>query len=246
ARPGAHWMGPPYRTATRHAIAPTQMRRSRAAIDIDPAGGSRAIATREAPASESERVDERLKRRRLMTSAWIVQEVAVERRAPVLEDPHEPAARYVFGHVFLEQESQSQSVQRSTERERGVAEDEGPRHGHSDGLAPLLELPSIDGPAGADAVGDAAVRRQVPRRFRLRVRVEVRRRGDDGRALLTGDLDGDHVALHELAEVNAGIEAPGDQIGAAVPFGRDVEHHLGVVADELRELRPHDHRDRHG
>src|SRR2546428_11546830 len=59
-------------------------------------------------------------------------------------------------------------------------------------------------------------------------------------------LDGDHVALHELAEVNAGIEAPGDQIGAAVPFGRDVEHHLGVVADELRELRPHDHRDRHG
>src|SRR5947207_12415077 len=100
-------MGPPYRTATRHAIAPTQMRRSRAAIDIDPAGGSRAIATREAPASESERVDEHLKRRRLMTSAWIVQEVAVERRAPVLEDPHEPAARYVFGHVFLEQESQS-------------------------------------------------------------------------------------------------------------------------------------------
>src|SRR5437773_7645498 len=96
-------MGPPYRTATRHAIAPTQMRRSRAAIDIDPAGGSRAIATREAPASasESERVDERLKRRRLMTSAWIVQEVAVERRAPVLEDPHEPAARYVFGQSLL-------------------------------------------------------------------------------------------------------------------------------------------------
>src|SRR6266404_8175466 len=43
-----------------------------------------------APASEPERVDERLKRRRLMTSAWIVQEVAVERRAPVLEHPHEP------------------------------------------------------------------------------------------------------------------------------------------------------------
>src|SRR2546427_40756 len=169
ARPGAHWMGPPYRTATRHAIAPTQMRRSRAAIDVDPAGGSRAIATREAPASESERVDERLKRRGLMTSAWIVQEVAVERRAPVLEDPHEPTARYVFGRVLLEQESQSQSVQRSTERERGVAEDEGPRHGHSDGLAPLLELPSIDAPAGAESVGEAAVRRQVPRRFRLRV-----------------------------------------------------------------------------
>src|SRR3989441_3612042 len=122
-----------------------------------------------APASEPERVDERLKRRRLMTSAWIVQEVAVERRAPVLEHPHEPAARYVVGHLLLEQESQSQSVQRSTGRERGVAEDEGPRDGHGDGLAPLLELPSVDGPARADAVADAAVRRQVPRHFRLRV-----------------------------------------------------------------------------
>src|SRR5438309_10184343 len=108
------------------------MRRSRAAIDIDPAGGSRAITTREATASEPERVDERLKRRRLMTSAWIVQEVAVERRAPVLEHPHEPAARYVFGHMLLEQESQSHSVQRSTVRERGVAEDEVPRYGQGD------------------------------------------------------------------------------------------------------------------
>src|SRR5207245_9017768 len=122
-----------------------------------------------APGSDSERVDQRLKRRRLMASARVVQEVALERRAPVLEHPHERAARYVFGHVLLEQESQSQSVQRSTERERGGAEDEGPRDGHSDGLTPLLELPSVDGPAGADAVADAAVRRQVPRRLRLRV-----------------------------------------------------------------------------
>src|SRR5438046_9941675 len=77
-----------------------------------------------APASEPERVDERLKRRRLMTSAWIVQEVAVERRAPGPEHPQQPAARYVFGHVLLEQESESQSVQRRTARDRGVAEHE--------------------------------------------------------------------------------------------------------------------------
>src|SRR5439155_27182613 len=120
-------------------------------------------------------------------------------------------------------ESQSQSVQRSTERERGIAEDEGPRHGHSDGLAPLLELPSIDGPARAGAVGDAAVRRQVPRRFRLRVRGEVRRRGDDGRALLTRDLDRDHVPLDKLAELKPGIEAPGKQMSAAVPIRRNLE-----------------------
>src|SRR5207244_12575172 len=125
----------------------------------------------------------------ILTSAWIVQEVAVERRVPVLEHPHEPAARYVFGQVLLEQESQSQSVQRSTERERGVAEDEGPRDGHGDGLASLLELPSVDGPARADAVADAAVRRQVPRRFRLRVCIAVHRRGDDGRGLLPAHPD---------------------------------------------------------
>src|SRR5438094_7739575 len=104
-------------------------RRSRDATTADRTAGSRGHRragprrAKHAPASEPERVDERLKRRRLMTSAWIVQEVAVERRAPVLEHPHEPAARYVFGHVLLEQESQSQSVQRSTERERRVAED---------------------------------------------------------------------------------------------------------------------------
>src|SRR5439155_26644940 len=62
-----------------------------------------------ARASEPERVDERLKRRRLMTSAWSVQDVAVERRAPGPGHPHEPAARYLFGHVLLEQESQPQS-----------------------------------------------------------------------------------------------------------------------------------------
>ena len=115
-------------------------------------GVSRERTAKREGASESERVDQRLKRRRLMASARVVKEVAVERRAPVFKHPHEPAARYVFGHVFLEQESQSQSVQRSTERERGIAEDEGSRDGHSDGLGPLLELPSVDGAAAADAV----------------------------------------------------------------------------------------------
>jgi hypothetical protein len=31
----------------------------------------------------------------------------------------------------------------------------------------------------------------------------------------------------------------------AVAFGADVEYHVGVVAGELRELRPHDGRNRH-
>jgi hypothetical protein len=46
--------------------------------------------------------------------------------------------------------------------------------------------------------------------------------------------------------VDAGVEAPGDQVGAAVAFRGDVEHHLRVVAGELRKLRVHDRRDRQG
>ena len=79
-----------------------------------------------APGSDSERVDQRLKRRRLMASARVVQEVALERRAPVLEHPHERAARYVFGHVLLEQESQSRSVQRGTDVNVGSLKMKGP------------------------------------------------------------------------------------------------------------------------
>ena len=62
---------------------------------------------------------------------------------------------------------------------------------------------------------------------------------------MAADLDGHHVALDELAEVDAGVEALRDQVGAAVAFGADVEHHIGVVAGELRELGPHDGCNRH-
>ena len=70
--------------------------------------------------------------------------------------------------------------------------------------------------------------------------------GDDGGALLTRDLHGYHVALEELAEVDAGVEARGDQVTAAVVVGGDVEHDLGMVARELGELRTHRHGDREG
>jgi len=44
--------------------------------------------------------------------------------------------------------------------------------------------------------------------------------------VIAGDADGDHVLLEELAEVDAGVEAPGDEIAAAVAGGH-VEHDLG-------------------
>src|SRR2546427_7896519 len=74
--PGRDGRHPGWRTSTQRVVVEKGPRRAK-----------------HAPASEPERVDERLKRRRLMTSAWIVQEVAVERRAPVLGHPPQPGPR---------------------------------------------------------------------------------------------------------------------------------------------------------
>ena len=63
------------------------------------AGASRVARPR--PGSHSKCVDQRLERGRLMTPARVVEEVAVEGRTPVLEDPHELAACEVLGDVLL-------------------------------------------------------------------------------------------------------------------------------------------------
>src|SRR4029450_3858847 len=54
------------------------------------------------------------------------------------------------------------------------------------------------------------------------MRVEIRGRADDRRALIRRHSYGDHVALDELAEVNARIEVPGDEIEVHLVGRRDV------------------------
>jgi hypothetical protein len=81
-----------------------------------------------------------------------MQEEARKRRAPVLEDADEFAARDVFGRVLFQRESQSHAVQRGPERELDVIDDEGPGNRYGDGPAALFELPSIGG-AGARPCG---------------------------------------------------------------------------------------------
>jgi hypothetical protein len=72
---------------------------------------------------------------------------------------------------------------------------------------------------------------------------EVPPRADDRRAEVLGDAHGHHVLLDELADLDAGVEAGGDEVDAAV-VGGDVENDLRVVAREPRELR--DERDHRG
>jgi len=116
--------------------------------------------------SDAQRIDQRLERGRLVTAARVVEEEAVERRAPVLQHPHQFAARDEARDMLLQRERQADAVPRGADRELDVAEDEGPGNGHRHRLAALLELPSVYGSAGAHAVSDAAVRREVPGRLR--------------------------------------------------------------------------------
>src|SRR5262249_12089812 len=107
--------------------------------------------------SDSQGLDHRLKGRRLLTPARVIQEEAREPRAPVLEDAHELAPGDVGRRVLLQRVSEPQTVQRGPARKRDVVEDEGPRHRDGHRFAALFELPPVDGAAGAHPVPDAAV-----------------------------------------------------------------------------------------
>ena len=101
--------------------------------------------------SDSKRIDERLKCGWLVAATRVVEEVTVEGWAPVFEDAHEFSAREVLGHVVLEDVRQPHAVERRTDHELRVTDDHGPRCRHGHRFATLLELPPVDGPAGAHA-----------------------------------------------------------------------------------------------
>jgi hypothetical protein len=44
------------------------------------------------------------------------------------------------------------------------------------------------------------------------VRLEIRRRADEGNAHVLADADGDHVALDELANLDACVVFAGDEV----------------------------------
>jgi hypothetical protein len=76
------------------------------------------------------------------------------------------------------------------------------------------------------------------------MRFEIARRADDRGALVGGNSHGDHVALDELAEVDAGIEMAGDEVEAHLVVRGDVEDDVGIGTREWAELRCQHHRRR--
>src|SRR5947209_4347292 len=74
---------------------------------------------------------------------------------------------------------------------------------------------------------DASVSEQVARSFRLRERLEVRRRTHNRRTMVFGDTDRDHVLLNILAELDARVEAAGHNIAVRV-VGCDIEDDVRI------------------
>ena len=75
---------------------------------------------------------------------------------------------------------------------------------------------------------------ELARVHRLGMPCEVRRRSYDGEAEVAGDGYGDHVSIDHLTELDPGIVAALDDIGALVAHGQ-VEPHVGMSREEASE-----------
>src|SRR5438094_8326660 len=104
----------------------------------------------------------------------------------------------------------------------------------------LVEVPAVYAGGSVSKV-DAAVAWQVTRRRRLGVRLEIAGRRHDGRPVVPGYAERDHVPFDEFPEMNAGVEARGDEVDATL-VGRHIEHDVRVVASKLSQLRCEDRR----
>jgi hypothetical protein len=69
---------------------------------------------------------------------------------------------------------------------------------------------------------------QIPQHLWTRMRIEIRRRTDNGGPAIRGYAHCDHVFLDLFAKVNARVEALRDDIPAAVICG-DIENNVRVL-----------------
>ena len=130
---------------------------------------------------QAERLDHRRKRGRLLLPARIVEEEAREGRAPVFEDAHQRPSREVSRHAIFRHPGQPCPVKSSLDHQIQVIEEERPADRDGQRLIAFVEFPPVPALASV-AKADAPMLQHVSRDRRLRVRFEVRRRGDDRRA----------------------------------------------------------------
>lgn len=95
-----------------------------------------------------------------MTPARVVEEIAGERGTPVFQNPHQGAALDLWRDVRLKGKRQTQTLDRGSNHEVRVVDNQGPVHVDDEGLTLLLELPAVRS-SGTSAQVDARVRRQI-------------------------------------------------------------------------------------
>ena len=165
--------------------------------------------------------------------------VAGEARAPVAQHLHQPPVGEMGRHHILGQVGEAEAGDRRFEAEVGGGEHELALDPHPEFPAAFLELPGVEAAIGRQAQVDAAVERQVARGARPRAVGEVGGRADDRHPHVGADAHRDHVLRHLLAEADAGVVAPGDDVGQAL-VDVDLDGDVRIVGQQPRHRRPED------
>lgn len=124
---------------------------------------------------ETQNIDNPRERWGWMPPTGIVEVVALEWGAPVLQYAHEPSLLDVRGELLFWEECNAQTCKRREHNLGSAIENNLPINANIQLLASALELPDVQPAVRREAYVDAAVRHQVSRCLRRGVLGEIRR-----------------------------------------------------------------------
>src|ERR1700737_5012554 len=140
-----------------------------------------------------EEVDQVLELRLEVEPARIVEKVAWNLWAVLVEHAHEALLGHECAHHVLEDVRKPDPLGRGIDQNRTVVGHDVALDRDLEVLAVLYELPATDGAAGALSQTDAVVIVEVSRMRGLSAAREIGRRADDDKSLLSADSDRDHL-----------------------------------------------------
>ena len=192
--------------------------------------------------------DEDLERGRILPPAWVVEEETVgQRRRILIEQRNKLALGNQRRNAVEMAVVNADAVERRTRGKILVIDHDRAFDVDLDDLARLGESPRLQR-ATRKPAADAIVRQQVLRNDGRTASRNIVRRGDRQKSHTVHDADRDHVAIHAIADADAGIEARGDDVGDRAING-NFKRDLRVPFEKFRQhWRQHlaRHRRRHG
>src|SRR5215467_16036831 len=162
-----------------------------------------------------------------MPATRVVKEEPIEWwRCPIFEYGHELTLNKEWLDIVAMDLQQTQSILRSSDRQRSIIHDEVSFDRRLERLAPVGKHPRMQ-IAARETDLDAVVAAQVIRRFRLAMPFEIAGRSDHDDPLRTADPHGDHVALEAFANPQSCIETARYDIGERI-VDREFKRDFGV------------------